>query len=289
MTLRDWLFGPPRTDTELRLGLPPCGHRGSTIAPAMEDPDQRIICCHCGRRLSEAEVGMRHLREATERVGFTCSDFSSLGAPARETEDERRQRRVDEFEELKAWADSLPELVLRLRPGEAHFAAVYEPLAPFGERSASHYGMTVPVDRVMEASGDLPEEEMDRFVEEFGRYVTVRPGGGVLRNGMPNPIPFDAVHLKGKFRPEVFTLTQGNHAYGSSKMNGHEELDRLVKARERLRARNLPEGRLFTDSALVVHVKVSCWWTMHGQSRPRYSHMDRKGMALAPVKVGIVL
>lgn len=263
--LRDWLFGPPRSDAELRLGAPPCSHSGSRIAPAMEDPDQRIICCRCGDRLRPDGPSAR------ERV-----------------EEHHRQR---EFEDLKAWAESLPELVLRLRPGEAHFAAVYEPATPMpgGPISAAFYGMTVPMERLMEASGDLPEEQMDRFVEELVRHVRVVPGGGTLRSGRPNPVPFDSVHLKGRFRPEVYTVSRTELTYGQPSENRPEDLDRLVRARERLRARNLPGSRLFLDRELVVHVRVAAWGTQHGGGAPRYDRMDRSGLSLSPVKVGVVL
>lgn len=250
---------------------PVCDHSGARIAPDVADPDQRIRCCTCGEPVSE-------------------EDWRRADQLRRETDEERWQRRVAEFEDLKAWADSLPELVLRLRPGEAHFAAVYEPYpGPESWRAGSapsYYGMTVPLERLMEASGDLPEEQMDRFVEEFATRVRVRPGGGRLESsGRPNPVPFDSVPIKGRLRPEVYTI--GEPSIRSPSENRPEDVDRLIRAREGYAARNLPGHRLFLDRAVVVHVRVFAWWTCHGLSRPSYGRMDRMGMSLAPVKVGV--
>lgn len=203
----------------------------------------------------------------TRRRGF-MPFFSSLDndrihelAEQRQADEDRRQRLAREFEEFKEAVDRLPELVLSLDIGEAHFVCIYEPMKPFTKEAPYRFGLTVPFSRICEASAPVAEVLLSE-----GRVNKPRIGG----------LDFDYVNIYGKSRPEVYTIHPG-------RANNHwEDLDVLSKELERLKARNLAPDHFFKTRPLRIYAKPYAYWA--GPDRGM-----RRGVTLTPTKIGVLL
>ncbi len=187
----------------------------------------------------------------------------------------RLEERKERFQDLSDRVAEIPSMAVEVPHGHMAHAAIYEP-AKFPDGKVCGYAVCIHVSCF--SSKEVPFD-FERLID-YDRDVWSLLASKIKRvKGREG----DWLQLKSnKWRPEVYAVGQFTEGATFRPDDHPELLDRLVRALNRLDARNLPRNRLFENHACVVHMRPYAYWS--GDARVEF---DRTGVGMAIERVGV--